>query len=395
LYITSFVHREALFDLANRWLCAQLHPGDGLLVTKILISDGFVLGETMESLIRDLLGRIHAGPIHLRRIHLKGELREVLCESVTDPDPRSLELIENYRSKPEFYYRDVPINGALALDERGRLLGLYRLKRPRRIAEKANRYIANWIYQTVQSKARRMAEERARVLRIPLELLITPEEEMAREFIQAEESIAKAFKEGTIRMDREALTINDIGGIKIVAEEDRLRRLEESISQDPCIEILEREDHTGDYKARTLILKVRWDREQVSKAFIGKRAWERYVNRGIPVEELQKGIDPWLEDAASDLVVEIILSTMAEMLESELGRCIHEERILLQRDTKVYRGYIPTNVEFLVEYLFSVGLSPKVQVDSLPIVLWGRYLPETMISKIRELYGVGENGPLY
>jgi hypothetical protein len=34
-------------------------------------------------------------------------------------------------------------------------------------------------------------------------------------------------------------------------------------------------------------------------------------------------------------------------------------------------------------------------VDSLPIVLWGRYLPETMISKIRELYGVGENGPLY
>lgn len=395
MYITSFVHREALFDLTNRWLCAQLYPGDGLLITKILIADGFVLGETLERLVRDILERIHDGPFHLRRIHLKGELRDALCESVKDPSPRSLELINNYRRNPEFYYREVPINGAIALAEDGRVLGLYRLKRPRRIAEKANRYIANWIYEMVQTRARRMAEERARVLRIPLELLITPEEEMAKEFIQAEESIARAFKEGTIRMDREALTINDIGGIKIVAEEGCLEKLENSLSTDPSLEILEKQDHTGNYRARTLILKVRWEKERISRAFLEKRAWERYVNRGIPEEELKRGIDHWLDDAAFDLVVEVILSTMEEMLESELGRCIHEERILLQRDTKVYKGYIPTNVEFLVEYLFSVGLSPKVQVESIPIVLWGRYLPETMISRIRDLYGVGENGPLY
>jgi hypothetical protein len=79
------------------------------------------------------------------------------------------------------------------------------------------------------------------------------------------------------------------------------------------------------------------------------------------------------------------------MVESELGNSIHEERILSQRDTRVYRGYIPTNVEFLVEYLFAVGFSPTAQVDELPIKLWGRYLPDTVISQIRHLHGVPES----
>ena len=395
MYLSSFVHREALFELTRRWLCARLEPDDGLLVTRILICDGFVLGETLETLSKRLLGMVHPGPFQIKRIHLKGELREALCRSARDPDPRVGELIRSYMERPEFFYSDVPINGAMALDREGRLLGLYRLKRPRRIAEKANRYIANWIFQMVQEKARRLAEERARVLRIPLELLLTPQEEMAQEFIRAEEAIAGSFREGKVQMDRSALTINDIGGIKIVAEEEALARLEEILGGEPDLEVVEREEHKGEYRARSFILKHTWDREAVCKAFLERKAWKHYANRGIPEEELASGIESWLEDAAPDLYLEVMLSTFPDMVESELGCCIHEERILAQRDTKVYKGYIPANVEFLVEYLFSVGLSPQTRIDSLPIVLWGRYLPETMISKIRELYGVGENGPLY
>jgi hypothetical protein len=44
------------------------------------------------------------------------------------------------------------------------------------------------------------------------------------------------------------------------------------------------------------------------------------------------------------------------------------------------------NVEFLIEYLFAVGVSPQIQIDSLPIKLWGRYLPDTVIDQIRALY---------
>ncbi|MEJ5375340.1 MAG: hypothetical protein WHX93_02035 [bacterium] len=395
MYLSGFVHREQLFELTRRWLCARLEPDDGLLITRTLICDGFVLGETLEAIIRKLLAAFHQGSFELKRIHFKGELRETLCKSVQEQTPRVMELIQDYRKRPEFYYKDVPINGVMALDQDGRLLGLYRLKRPRRIAEKANRYIANWIFQMVQQKARRLAEERARVLRIPLELLLTPEEEMAQEFIRAEKEIAESFRDGRIQMDRSALTINDIGGIKIVADQQTLARLEELLEEGPYWEVVEKEEYKGEYRAKSFVLKHRWDKDGVCKAFMEKEGWKRYLNRGIPEQELAKGIGAWLEDASPELYLEVMFSTFPDMVESELGSCIHEERILAQRDTKVYKGYIPANVEFLVEYLFSLGLSPKTQIDSLPILLWGRYLPETMISKIRALYGVGENGPLY
>jgi hypothetical protein len=84
--------------------------------------------------------------------------------------------------------------------------------------------------------------------------------------------------------------------------------------------------------------------------------------------------------------MELILSTFADMVESELGNSLHEERIVAQRDTKVYRGYIPMNVEFLIEYLFAVGASPHIHIGRLPIKLWGRYLPDTVIDQIRALY---------
>jgi len=91
----------------------------------------------------------------------------------------------------------------------------------------------------------------------------------------------------------------------------------------------------------------------------------------------------------------LILSTLPDMVESELGNSIHEERIIAQRNNKVYKGYIPMNVEFLIEYLFAVGLSPQIPIDSLPIKLWGRYLPDTISSHIRKLYQIPEYGGFY
>ena len=84
--------------------------------------------------------------------------------------------------------------------------------------------------------------------------------------------------------------------------------------------------------------------------------------------------------------VELILSNFPDLVESELGNSIHEERIIAQRDSKVYKGYLPMNVEFLLEYLFAVGFSPETNIDRLPIKLWGRYLPDTLISYVRRLY---------
>jgi hypothetical protein len=125
------------------------------------------------------------------------------------------------------------------------------------------------------------------------------------------------------------------------------------------------------------------------------QAWKRYLNRGISEGELRKGLDPLLKDSKATLNLELILSTFPDMVESELGKSIHEERIIVQRDHKAYQGYIPANVEYLIEYLFAVGLSPQVSIDNLPVKLWGRYLPDILSTHIRKLYQIPEYGVLY
>ena len=386
VYLTSFIHREELFDIAERWFCGHLEGNDALRLTQILICDGFVLGETLQALTQGLLVRIHPEPVEQKRIHFKGELREVICRGNGSLSERELELFHQYRMAPDFYYREAPIDGVMCLGREGQLVGLYRIKRPRRIAEKANRKIANWIFSVVQRKAQEMAAERARTFGIPLEMLLTPESEMLGEFVEAERAIARTFSEGSITFDRRALTIQDVGGIKIVAEDEQLLELENALASDPTVTILDKETHHGNYRAKSLILESSWDAEKVFRSFREGRLWERYANRGISEEDLKRGLESILGDPKPTILVELILSNFPDLVESELGSSIHEERIIAQRDSKVYKGYVPMNVEFILEYLFAVGFSPQTQIERLPIKLWGRYLPETLIYYVRRLY---------
>ncbi len=48
MYLTSFVHREDLFKITERWLCGRLEPEDGARISEILVCDGFVLGEILD-----------------------------------------------------------------------------------------------------------------------------------------------------------------------------------------------------------------------------------------------------------------------------------------------------------------------------------------------------------
>jgi hypothetical protein len=386
MYLTSFIHREELFNITERWLCSRLNPNDGLRITQILICDGFVLKETLDTLTKLLLGTIFDGPIQEEQICFKGELRDAICRSAYDVPPRVEELIHRYKSNPDFFYREAPINGTLFSNSHEHSLGLFRIKRPRRIAEKANRYIANWIFQMIQKQARKMAEERAQKLNIPVGDLLTPADEMVLEFIKAEEAIARKFKEGGIKLDRSAMTLNDIGGIKIVADAERLACLEKFLADHPSAKIIGKEKYSGNYQANSLVLEVSWDKERTCRRYMDCQAWKNYLNRGIPEEDLQKGLEYLLDGVEPTINIELILSNFSDMIESELGNSIHEERIIAQRNNKVYKGYIPLNVEFLIEYLFELGLSPQTRVDRLPIKLWGRYLPDTISAHIRQLY---------
>jgi hypothetical protein len=381
--------------MVQRWLSNRLDPSDGLRLTQILICDGFVLGETLDSLTRLLLGALQVESYHMQRLHFKGELRDIISSSVREPNPRVTELIDSYMLNPDFFYIEAPFDGTAYLDETDRLVAVSRIKRPHRIAEKANRYIANHIFRMVRNRARQLAEERAQRMGVPLEHLFTEEKDMQREFIQAEELISNAFKEGKARFERPPVTINDVGGLKCIADDSSLHQIEELLLQHHDFVVFERAEHGGSYRAKSLIIGVPWDRNQICKNFIEKRAWERYANRGISETELRKGLNYLLEGSEPRICIEVTLTTFEDLVESELGKSIHEERIISQRGQVVYTGYIPTNVEFLIEYLFAVAVSPRTQVDRLPIKLWGRYLPDTISHHIRQLYYPSEHDALY
>lgn len=295
-------------------------------------------------------------------------------------------LLAQYQQNPDYYYRDVPVNGVVCLDAAGCVCGMYRLKRPRRIAEKANRKLARWIFSTVQARARAMAAGRARVGGVPLESLVTPEAEMAREFVAAEEAVAREFQAGTIRFDRDALAIHDVAGIKIVGRAEQLAALDARVADLDGLRVVDRQVFDGCYQAIALRLEVAWDPAAVSHAYRDCRAWGRYRDRGIPESRLREGLEPLLAGAAPTLTVELMLTTFPDLVESELGRGLHEARIISQREDRAYTGYLPMNVEFLVEYLFAVGFSPQTDITEVPIKLWGRYLPDTLTAHIRRLY---------
>jgi hypothetical protein len=186
-----------------------------------------------------------------------------------------------------------------------------------------------------------------------------------------------------------------VGGIKYITDEESLYQIEEFFLKHQDFKVFERSEHTGNYRAKSIVVEVPWDKEKVCRSFLENRAWEKYLNRGIPETELQKGLGHLLEDAEPRICIEVTLTNFDDLVESELGRGIHEERIIAQRGQSVYGGHIPLNVEFLIEYLFAVAVSPRIHIDRLPVKLWGRYLPDTISYHIRQLYYLPEHDALY
>ncbi len=395
MYLTSFIHREELLRIVERWLCGRPEPRDASRLTRIFLCDGYVLGETLDATVGEIIGKFQSPEFRRVRVRSKGQLRDELRRLTGEATPRIDYLLGRYRQNPEYFFYQTPFSGVLCMDENDRFIASYRIKRPKRIAEKANRRIASWIFETVRNRAQGMARGRAEKTGVPLERLISPLEVMEQEFIEAEESIAARFREGDIRFDRSSITINDVGGIKVPGSEEQLKLIESALKNDPRINVCEHQSFHGNYEASSLTLDVGWDPEAVCRKYRDLRIWEQFVNRGIPASELKKGIEPFLENGEERIRLELMLCTPEAFVESELGNSLHEERIIAQRDFKPYRGYIPTNVEFLLEYIFAVGFSPAAEISEVPIKLWGRYLPDTLGMFVRELFELPEYDLFY
>ncbi len=388
MYLTGLIHRARLFDVATRWFRDWVEPGDGRFVTEVFTYESLISGPTARTFLIDILSAVHDPPFQLRRVRRKESVRDAIVASCRVPPPDMESLFEQYHHLPEEFFPRTPVDLMLATRRDGSLVGMTRIKRVRRIAEKASRRVADRLAGAIYRSARSLAEERARIVGIPLTDLVSSPETMVEEFAAAERIVSQAFRDRELNFEPDDLRIDDVIGFKFTGTLREQARIEDAIAQHPGATIVEREVHRGSYNAVNLLVDLDLPPAATTIDRLRLCDWGFAAGRGIEPRELAEGLPLYVESGARTFRTEIILTTYEELVQSEFGLSIHEERILDQRRSAPYTGRIASNVSFLIEYLLMLALSPTLEVDSLPVKMWGRYLPDSFSMAVWELFGI-------
>ncbi|MCX5841439.1 MAG: hypothetical protein NTY16_08310, partial [Deltaproteobacteria bacterium] len=338
-------------------------------------------------------------PSGLKRQHAlrKGELKDALVAHPPYRNQRIDELILNYRANPEHFYRETPFHGILFFTQHtgvDEFIGSSRIKRVRRLAEKAARRIIDRMFDAIKKHADDLADDRARGMGIPREQLVTPPEEMLNEFLKAEDRLLEDLRRGRPLQDAGDIVISDVAGIKMILETPRQERLRSLLNDLPDCRVTEEEHHTGLYNATNLIVCHRPDRERILSQPLSGRILAVMQARGLNPDRVQQAFAEFVQSGEETVSLEIIVSDFQETLESEIGRCMHEDRIIRQRLHQPYRGFLSRNTEYLMEYLFAFPESSQLDLPELPIRLWNRYLPDYFDEVLKELFQIPSNGLL-
>ncbi len=391
IVLNSYLHRAELADLIDRWLHDRPHPSDAARVKAIVNYNAVLTRRYLCAFAEDLMGAVFGVRPESQPFERKAEVKDFLIAHPHTTSRRIDELIRAYRDAPECYYRETPALGRLyhaELQGRRVCLGLIRLKRFRRIAEKSSRRIVDHVFSRICAEADRFAAERAARLRIPKEQLVTPPDEMLAEFQNAERRIVEGLRHNTLTTRDVRFAINDIAGMKIVADPEAFERLLAVIGAHPRIELLEREAHRGFYNATNLTLRVTLDKERLAEPRFDADMLDLLAERGLPRDSLAADYETFVRTGEDTVLLEIIVSNYPELLESEIGRCMHEERILRQRQNQRYQGHLARNVEYLMGFLFDFARSPRAALDELPFKPWGQYIEDYVDQVRRSLYTV-------
>ncbi len=388
MYLASMIHRDRLFDLATRWFADSLEPGDGRFVTEAFIYEFIISSGTVRRFVQDILQLKSREPPRLRRFFFKDELRRAIAEACRAPTARTQELLRNFASRPEEFFPRTPTNLLVATHPDGALAAMVRFKSIRRLAEKASRRIADRLSDEIRATALSLADARARAAGVSLPQLVSPPEIMVEEFESAERIVSHSFRDGPIVLEPRHVRIDDMIGMKFVGSPEELERIERGVREYPDAQVVERTAHEGAYCDVQLLVDL-----QLPPAgeIIGRhrgRDWSPAQDRGIPPRLLEEDFPAYVETGERTFRCEIILTTFDELVESEFGRSMHEERILQQRSAAPYRGRIARNASFIIEYLLMLAISPAVGVPSLPVKMWGRYLEDAFSAAVWMLFGV-------
>jgi hypothetical protein len=388
--INSYLHREVLSDIIRRWMYNESLPADADLITRLVHCNHVYVSRYLESFSELIFHELHQEKLFCRSVQVKGELKDALVSQVPYRNDRIDELIHDYQLNPGRFYRETPFHGTLCFRYRNggeEYCGASRIKRVRRLAEKSARRIIDRIFVTIKRHADMMADERARLLGVPRERLVTAPEDMTEEFLLAEKRLLDDLhKKRPIADAGEKLVINDVAGVKVILEASQQHRLTELLDRLPNCKIVEEEKHSGQYNATNLIVRYRPPREEIIARPFGQGFLNVMQKRGHSPYEARQAFVEFVRSGEEDILLEIILSNYQEMLESEIGRCMHEDRIIEQRLCQQYRGPLAQNIQYLMEYLFVFPTSDRRELGELPIQLWNRYLPDYFDEVLKQLF---------
>jgi hypothetical protein len=390
--ISSFLHRDELNDIILRWMYDEAQPADAELITRLVHFNHVYVSRYLDLFSRTIFRELHHKEFRCRPFHHKGELKDVLVATPPYRNSRIDELINDYHRNPGRFYRETPSYGTLFIynhDGITEYVGSNRIKRVRRLAEKAARRIIDRIFVMIKMHAESLADERARILGVPREGLLTAPADMTEEFLHAENQLLDDLREKRPMVDiGEKLLINDVAGVKVILEKSEQERLMTLLGRLPNCEIAEEERHAGRYNATNLILRYRPPREEILSLPLGQGLLGIMQKRGHSPYEARQSFVNFVRFGEEDVFLEIILSTYQEVLESEIGNCMHEDRIIEQRLCQQYRGPLARNIQCLMEYLFVFPTSGKRELGELPIRLWDRYLPDYFDEILKQLFHI-------
>ena len=388
MYLTSVTQRDRLFQLVLRWFADRPEPDDGKFITQVFLYENVIWAPTLRRFVLDILTRVEPGPIHTQRLRTKDELRAILSSSFDSLGPRSRELFEKYRMYPEEFFPGTPADVVLARRENGRPVGMVRVKRLKRIAEKASRRVADFLAGRIRQAAQENAAARAAASGVPLEGLISSPEVMFDDFARAERVVSRTFLEEPVRFQPRDLRLDDVIGIKFVGSEEELLRIERAITDHPLVVGQEREEHRGKYNDINLLVDLELPLPEEILRSTRLQDWSKGEKRGLSPELLSREFPAYVHSGARTVRAEVILTTGEDLIESEFGRAIHEQRILEQRTSAPYSGRIAGNASFLIEYLLMLAISPKTRLGEIPIKMWGRYLPDIYSLAVWDLFDI-------
>jgi hypothetical protein len=390
LNLESFVYRQQLAGIVSRWMINKVAPDDLRQLKRIVNFNLYISRIWLDRLTCEILRTLHhTEPRHIIA-RTKGQIKDFVVDNPTYANARIDEMRGRYKKFPEDFYRDTPIDGSyyvIAANGMSRLVACTRLKRFGRIAEKGARRIIDFMLARVRAKADELADERARTLGIARHQLLTPHAKMVEEFAHAERRVIKTIRQGTIHTDLRDQPIPDVAGIKLIVEDSDFPRVLEAVTKHGACSVVDIERHSGVYNAVNLHVGYK-----IPKDFLQRfPPTGRYLNilhfRGLDPEQVPRMYQEFLDGAEEQIFLEIIVSNFQEYLESEIGRCMHEERILSQRSHPDYSGDLATNVRHLMNYILGLCRGPGMpQIEDVPIKLWVKYMPDTIDNILRAVF---------